>query len=365
MDRIQILRSVSELEQVAPAWAELASTAGHALCEPAWCLNGARFVHGPDDQLHAIALWRGRQLTGLAPLVLSRSSGGARYEIVGSRVLYEPAEIPTRDIEAAVSMADAVARLGRPVLLSRLTETSAFMGSFKARARRAGILLSPGSSGSPYVDLREGWTACYEHLSSRTRNIVRRAQRALSKLGEVQIRFVMPTPSEVDAMLTEAFEVELQSWKGRAGSAVLQRPALREFFFHYGRDSAAAGELLIATLRFNGQAIAAHVANTARRSYRQLKIAYDDRHAKYLPGLQLLLATLRWSFEQKLETYEFMGVEERWIRDWTDRVRAHQSVLFYPFNARGIGAFARDAAIRVGRGLGSLRRAALRGAADS
>src|SRR5690606_38126482 len=121
--------------------------------------------------------------------------------------------------------------------------------------------------------------------------------------------------------------VELNSWKGRAGSAVLQRPELREFFFHYGQDCAAAGELVIATLRFNGQAIAAHVANTARRSYRQLKIAYDDRHAKYLPGLQLLLATLRWSFEQKLQAYEFMGVQERWIGDWTDRVRVHQSVL--------------------------------------
>ncbi|HEX7013692.1 MAG TPA: GNAT family N-acetyltransferase [Steroidobacteraceae bacterium] len=366
MDRIEVLRSITELEQLAPAWAELVSMSGHALCEPAWCLNAARFVHGPDDQLHAIALWRDRQLVGFAPLILSRSSGSLRYEIAGSRVLCEPAEIPTRDIEAAASMAEAIMRLDRPVWLGRLAADSAFLSAFKARAHRSGILLSPGSSGSLYVALSECSASNYEPLSSRTRDIVRRAERALAKLGEVDVRFARPAPSEVAGMLTEAFEVELQSWKGRAGSAVLQRADLREFFFHYGQDCAAAGDLVIATLRLDGQVIAAHVANTARRSYRLLKIAYDERQAKYRPGLQLLRASLRWALEQKLETYEFMGVEERWIRDWTDRVHDHRSVLFYPFNARGIGAFARDAALRVGRrGIGVLRRAARGRAGES
>lgn len=347
--RVQVFRSIAQIESIADSWRRLAEGAGYALSDPAWHLNAARYTHSADEEPHVIALWRGDALAGVAPLIHARTPAGSRYEIIGSRVLYEPAEIIATDDEAAMGMADALARLDRPVFLSRLPSLSAFARTFEPRFRSRGVVLSPASSGSPFIDLARGWEPFHAQLPSRVRNIIRRAERALGKLGDLEMQFVRPQPSTAARVLTEAFQVELHSWKGRAGSAVLQRQDLREFFLHYGPEIAGRGELLVAFLRFNGSAIASHVASVARGGYRQLKIGYDDRYAKYLPGLQLLLQTIRWSFEQNLATYEFMGAQEPWIEEWTDEVRSHKSILFYPFSVRGLAGLAQD-------GLGRVRR---------
>lgn len=347
--RLQVVRSIEQIGRIAQAWSELSDARGYALSDPAWCAHAARHTHSSSDGLHIACLWRKEQLAAVAPLILVAAGVHRRFEIVGSRLLYEPAEVLARDESAAREIAAHIAGLGVPVLLSRLPSDSTFLRAFEMRARRGGLLLMPGSSGSPYIDCAEGWPAFYDRLPSRIRNIVRRGERALGKLGKLEVQFVRPEPAQTAALLAEALEVELHSWKGRAGSAVLQRVALRDFFLSYGHEASARGELLVALLRFNGSVIAAHVAGVARGTYRQLKIAYDDRHAKYVPGLQLLLHTIRWSFDQGLDAYDFMGSEEPWIRDWTRKVRRHKTMLFYPFSLRGLQAFACDAVERARR----------------
>lgn len=349
--RIEIVSSIDEIGHIAKDWDALASGKGYALSDPNWCAHAARHTHSPADRLHIACLWRGATLAAVAPLMLMREG---RFEIIGSRVLYEPAEILARDEHAAHAIAQHIAQLGRPLLLSRLPAASTFPAAFEAAAR--GVLLRPYSSGSPYIDCTGGWASFYERMPSRIRNIIRRGERALGRLGKLELEFVRPEPRPIDSLLNEAFEVELHSWKGRAGSAVLQRQSLRDFFFCYGRDASERGELLVALLRLNGSAIASQVASVARGSYRQLKIAYDDRHAKHVPGLQLLLHTIRWSFEQGLDAYDFMGSEEGWIRDWTDKVRRHITLLFYPPTPCGVGALAWDVAQRAGRKVAALTR---------
>ena len=348
--QVRVIRSAAQIDQLAPAWRRLAECSRPALSEPEWYASAIGTTHTADDEVTIVTVWRGEELTAMAPLILVRDGGG-RYEIIGSRVLHEPSEILAVDGAAADAIAGHIVALGRPVLLSRLPASSAFNDAFRLHARRMGYIQSPGSSGSRYVELSGGWQAYYDALPSRIRNILRRAQRALGKLGRVEFQFLKPAPAEVPAVLQEAFEVEWRSWKGRAGSAVLQCPNLQRFFLEYAARAAGRGELLVSFMRFDGVAIAVQVAGIGRSTYWQLKIGYDESRSKHLPGMQLQLETLRWSFEQGLAAYEFLGTDEPWVRDWTGAVHSQRTWLFYPYNLRGAGALLQDSFARLRRRL--------------
>lgn len=342
---LRILGKVEELERVEAGWRDLVASSGHALSEPEWYLSAAKSGILDGKELAVLSLWRDGALVGIAPL--SRGSRRRRYEILGSSTLYEPTEMLAKDGQARNQLAAAVVDLRRPVLLSRLAPRGAFAQELGAQARGKGLLLSLRSADSPYVDLSSGWSSYLEALPSRTRNTLRRASRALAKQGQVAYEFVRPEPSAVPALLEVAFRVEQRSWKGRAGSAIAQREDLRSFFLEYGRACAGRGELLIAFLRLEGDPIAMQIANVGRSAYRQLKIGYDDRFAKFLPGLQLLLETVRWSSNEGLSSYEFMGSREPWTWDWAPLGREHSTLAYYPYNVSGLGAFVEDGLARL------------------
>ena len=351
--RLQVLSTAEEISQVRADWEALAATSMHPMNGPTWFSNAAGFVHAPSDRLHVIALWDQQSLAGLAPLILTKGPTGPRYEIIGSRVLYEPAAMLAKSEEAAAELGRAVALLKYPVVLTRLAAADPFNDAFVRYARRAGVVVSPAASGSPHIQLSRGWDAYYESLPSRLKNVIRRGHRQLGKTGQVEFEFVRPEAAQVTTLLQQAFEVELRSWKRRSGSAVLLRSELREFFFHYAEDLARRGELLVSFMRLDGVPVAMQVANLSFDAYWQLKIGYDERYAKQLVGLQLQMETIKWSCQQGLRAYEFLGTAEPWLQEWTSTVHAYRTLYFYPFNPRGLGALLRD---NIGRVLGRLAR---------
>ena len=315
--------------------------------DPAWYKAAARCIHA-GDALHILTGWDGETLMALAPLVISAAGGASRYEIIGSRVLYEPAEVLVRDAPAAAWIADEIASLDRPVLLGRVPVAGAFHDAFAARGRRRGIFLPAGSSGAPYIPLAAGGFEAYQaSLRTHTRSELRRRQRKLRALGEVSIQFVLPGEEAAGALLQEAFEVERRSWKGRTGSAILQREISAASSCTTGSRARAGASCTSPMLRLDGKAIATHIATVDGRFYRQLKIGYDEAYSACSPGLQLLLETVRWSFEHGLETHELLGTEEAWSREWAGTVHTCATRLFYPFSARGVVGLVRDGVSRV------------------
>jgi CelD/BcsL family acetyltransferase involved in cellulose biosynthesis len=345
--RSQILSSAADVSQVSADWEALAATTLHPMQGPVWHGCASRFVHASSDQLHVIALWDEGQLAGLAPLMLTNGPTGRRYEIIGTRVLYEPAAMLARTEEAADQLARAVASLKHPVALTRMAAAHPFNDRFVRYARRAGWVALPTASGSPHVELGPGWEAYYENLPSRLKNVIRRGHRQLGKSGRVEFEFLKPEAARVTGLLQQAFEVELRSWKRRSGSAVLLRPELREFFFHYAEKLAERGELLVSFMRLDGVPVAMQVANISFDAYWQLKIGYDERYAKQLVGLQLQMETIKWSSQQGLRSYEFLGTAEPWLQEWTSTVHGYRTMYFYPFNVSGLGALLRDNIARV------------------
>lgn len=345
MIRFEVLTTGAAIDAIASRWDELAAISGRPMSTSHWYRHALQGVHRPSERLHVITAWRDAELVGVVPLILSGEQGSVRYELIGTRTLYEPTELLARP-EATVELARYLLGLSAPVRLTRLLPGD-FTAAFARGSRRRGLLVRPRASGSQYVSLDGGWQAYYEARSGKLRNMLGRARKQLAKAGPVTTSFVRPGPEEAGGLLQQAFAVEQRSWKGRAGSAVLQRPDLHAFFTHYGLAAAAKGELLVSLLRLSGNAIAAQIASIHGGSYWQLKIGYDEQYAKQLVGLQLQMETLRWSFEQRLTRYEFLGSSEQWIREWTSDEHSYQTLMFYPWSWRGLRGLVVDNASRL------------------
>lgn len=155
--------------------------------------------------------------------------------------------------------------------------------------RFARALLQSKQSGDAYI---EG------SVSKKKRKEYARQSRRLSELGGVT--FEEPDtddPAAVEGIVLQFLELERQSWKGRAGTALAQRPAEARFFLQACRAAAAAGKLHCLTLNLDGVPIAS-IVNFAGGSDEStgmfsFKIAYDEAYARYSPGVLLELELTR------------------------------------------------------------------------
>jgi len=63
-----------------------------------------------------------------------------------------------------------------------------------------------------------------------------------------------------------------------------------------------------------------------------------------LPGVQLMWDVMRHACESRMAGVELLGKVEDWLSIWARDVREYRTVIFYPFNLRGLGAVAADTA---------------------
>ena len=52
--------------------------------------------------------------------------------------------------------------------------------------------------------------------------------------------------------------------------------------------------------------------------------------------MHLTHETLRHTFEQGLEAYEFLGIDAAWEHLWTDHTHSYVFPRFYPYSGRGM-----------------------------
>ena len=127
--------------------------------------------------------------------------------------------------------------------------------------------------------------------------------RTAEQFGTIGFELHTPTAAEpVARLLRRGFEVEDLGWKGAAGSSVLSNPGMFDFFKKQAQQLATWGQLAVALLTINGEAIAFEYALAAKGTYAPVKVGYDPRFAEVKPGQLLrwhLLRTLhsegRWS----------------------------------------------------------------------
>ena len=335
-------RGAEALHALLPEWQRLAGAAAEPMQSPHWALAAARSLHA-GAELVTLTVRRGGALVAMMTLAETRR-GAVRWLVIpGADALGEPLRPLIADAEARTALCDALLGLRRPLSLPRIDDAE-FAAQLRAAARgRAGVFAMSGGA-SLIATLDGDQPGVLERCSPARQKVLRRNRRQLAHAGDIAFETLVPAPHEVAAALRAAFEVEARSWKGAAGSAVLARPAMFDFFRAYGEACAAEGRLLVRLLKVGERVAAVGVAVIESGRSFDLKIGYDAAFARHSPGLTLTCEALADSARRGLAAHEFLGFAEGWQRPFATRERNFTSLMIYPMNIAGSTAFGFDAA---------------------
>ena len=349
---------LSRLPDLAGSWDQLAIGSGSPTHHYAWVSACVDIISRSSD-LHLVVVGSPQRPVAIAPLV-TRRRGGGRLEQLGVRELHEPMDLIYKSTADVTTLAEAMAHLGLPVSLGRLPAESSTVAAMTEVWRGRGIVVRRPAAGCPWIALDPRWCEPEPPLEPRRRADLRRAQRNAEKIGPVSCQIVAPAPGELDQLLDDAFRVEAAGWKGREGTALASDTVRGAFYRRYAAAACRQGILRLCFLRIGDRTAAVQLCVESEGRFWLHKIGYDEAFAKCSPGMLLLRDTIRYAARQGLDSYEFLGAPEPWIRPWTDRLRPCVSLRAYPIRARSLATLLRDAVEDVARAgarrLGRLRR---------
>ena len=123
-------------------------------------------------------------------------------------------------------------------------------------------------------------------LSGKKRKELRRQHARLSEQGTVSV-VRQRDAAGIDEWLAAFLALELAGWKGLAGSALACAPETTRLFTTALREAAALGRLERLTLALDGAPIAMLATFLAGEGAFSYKTAFDERFARFSPGVLL------------------------------------------------------------------------------
>jgi CelD/BcsL family acetyltransferase involved in cellulose biosynthesis len=175
---------------------------------------------------------------------------------------------------------------------------------------------------SPFVEIQGSFDEFERRLDWSLRTNIRRRRRRLEEQGEVRFEIVVGGDRLEEALL-EGFGIEGSGWKTRQGTAIASRPDTLRFYGDVARWAAERGWLQLAFLRLDARPLAFHFNLRHGGVLYHLKGGYDPFFTRFSPSKLLHYEMIRRAFADGLASYEFLGAEEAWKREWTQTVREH------------------------------------------
>jgi CelD/BcsL family acetyltransferase involved in cellulose biosynthesis len=271
--------------------------------------------HGAELAVHVAR--RGGRLVGAVPFCVQRRLGvrvtgflGGVHSALADMLVAdgEPVETVTALAErAAATKHDLADLFGLPA------------GSKLARSL-APRLRTIQRVEAPVLDLSPGWDLVYRaKTDSKKRNLHKRRRRQLSELGTLDVARAR-TPEELDAGLEEAFRLHELRWSGRPDGSGFTTATGRRF----NRDAllalAAQDIPRIVLLRLDGTAIAFHYFLVYERTMYVYRLAFNPAFARFSPGLVNTLDALEWAASEGVTRVEYLGGDERYKVELSDRM---------------------------------------------
>ena len=323
---------------VAGAWEELAAATGAApWLWPGWIDAWWRaFGRG---RLEVVTVTRGDELAAVLPLMRHQGIRGPAAN------WHTPAFAPVFADDAALEQVVRSPFDGSraPVVTLRpIPEEHPSAEALHTAARAARYrVLERVHMRSPYVAL-DGDMASFLKRRPPGASVlkdIRRCRRRLEDEGDVRFE-VRDGTERLDALLDEGYEVEAAGWQGAAGSAIASLPETRAFYTGIARWAAERGWLRLLFLRVGDRAVAFDYCLQHGGVLYDLKGGYRLEYRKQGPGKMLALEAIGWAYEQGLRELDFLGDDDDYKLQWTDRVR-HRSVLrFFAPSPAGAAAWA-------------------------
>ena len=201
---------------------------------------------------------------------------------------------------------------------------------------------------APVLDLSIGWDAAYRaKTDSKKRNLHKRRRRQLSELGALEVVRARSL-AELEPALADAVRLHEARWSGRPDGSGFATDNGRLFNSEALTVLAAQDAARILTLKLDGRPIAFHYYLVFARRMYVYRLAFDPEFARFSPGLLATLDALEWAGEEGLERVEYLGGDERYKLELSDRLEPLSQGIGLARTIRGKAYVAtRLAAIRL------------------
>jgi CelD/BcsL family acetyltransferase involved in cellulose biosynthesis len=271
-------------------------------------------------------------LAGVLPLEVRRGT------LVSSANWHTPLYGPVVEDEAAAAelARGLLAHAGRRADLWFLDPEAPGFPQIARAAEECGYgLITRTIARSPYIAVEGSFEEFMAGLDRKFRKDIGRRWRRLEERGGAEATFDDGSQG-LEELLTDGFRLEGSGWKTEQGSAIASDPARERFYREVARWAAARGWLRLSFLRVGGQAIAFDFGIEADGVFYVPKGGFDVEHRKLGPGQLLTHAGIERAFELGLRSYELLGQQDEYKRQWTSATRERLRCQAFP--RRPVGA---------------------------
>lgn len=320
----------TDISRLAPDWDELADRIlAPPFLRPGWFKAwGDAFGEGSFEIL---AVRRHGRLAGVFPLRRRRATLSSPTNV------HTPTFAPlVEDEQAAGDLGLALATRGAlQIVLEQVDAEAPELQACLAPSKAQGCRLLTRRVGlSPYVPLDGDVSEFERGLTSKRRSNLRRVRRRLESHGQLSLE-VADGGERLDELLAEGFNVEGAAWKEADKTAISSRPETARFYVAVARWAAERGILRLAFLRLGGAPIAFDYCLEDDSGHYLIKTGYNPEYRSYAPGMLMRYEMIRRAFALGLHSYEFLGDNQRWKLEWTDRCHERSRVRVYRASAPG------------------------------
>lgn len=298
-------------------------------------LNAANDALASDDKLFVVARsGAGRVLGWLALRRSTESLFGVKLPV------YRMITYPQSDrhaLQVAGNKQDVLEQLVRAVVSEGKRWSALILDEMFADDEASEPL-----PGWHIKSIRETPVFLFEDILSDQKPLIgKRGRRARNKLDKLNpdIRVWKPDVSEVATLLAALRDVESDSWKGREGVGIFSTQERHDFFVSVAESSAAAGELMVATIAIDGELASYRFGFLRNGIFYDYNFAYRDQFSNLSLGRVLLDEVVVFAHREGLRGVDGSRVGvgyENLLRERSEKTITHSRLMYF---ARSSGGF--------------------------
>lgn len=213
---------------------------------------------------------------------------------------------------------------------------------FSAGCQALGCALrSYSTAASPYFPLRASEEEFRQGVSKSVLQTLRTSRNKASKLGELSYR-VFDSAADAPELLEAVLDIERQSWKHEAGTAITVQPQQLAFYRALFPRALQQGLMLALVLYLDGRPIAHNFGLLRGQVFSCLKHSNVSEHDKLSPSYLVAAELFDRLRARGIQTFDFMGLPEPHKLRWSADNGFYHRECFTAYNAnwrgRGLAA---------------------------
>ncbi|MEI9408915.1 GNAT family N-acetyltransferase [Mesorhizobium salmacidum] len=309
--RSEIIDDPARFDTLAPHWWRLweQSSSATPFQSPAWLLPWWR-TFAPGD-LATVAVWRGGDLIGLAPLYLEHGTAGSKLLPVGISLsdYLDILCVPGTEAQVVAIIAEKILSVGwSQWILSDLPEGGAGLAVTHPDLKAG----RPAAHGACPVLAIAGDETLAGCVPSRRRRQLRRAHQAASRRGRTALSSAR---GDAQRFLDQLIRLHHARWAGHGGG-VLADVAVEQFHRRAVPLLDARGLVRCWLLAIDGKTVGAYYGFHHRgRAYAYLG-GFDPAYAEESPSAILIGHAIAESIREGAREFDFLRGQEAYKYGW-------------------------------------------------